>query len=224
MKNFQDWLNESQGLTKAQREFLDRNVIDELEWSFSKFDDKRQYPRNSSWVQRADGKVDIHGSFYCHRKGLKTLKGIVFGKVDGFFDVSKNTLTEMSGFPEEIGDKLVISSNPIASLVSPVKRVGSISAQYCNLRSLEGLPEVGDKNWRHSSRFYTNPHKGGEKISEETWDLLVKEMVVNGSNWENALLKNQKAIPEKDLLKLDLPPSVAEKWKGWIMGKKFGLS
>jgi hypothetical protein len=214
-------------LTKAQVEFLNRYVIDELEWSYSNFKDKVQFPRSGNWKLNSQGKVDVGGSFACEMCNISSLRGIVFGRVEGFFDISNNKISSTEGFPEVVGDLFNISDNPIASLVGPTLRVGSIYFGNCKIRSLEGLPKVeSPKGVMGNAPYEYNPSEGeGEYeswVKSDAWKILYDEML-RGATWEEALERSWRKIPMEELLKLDLPPNFERKHRGLIQATKLGL-
>jgi hypothetical protein len=115
------------GLTPEQEAFLNR------------------FTRGSWTYNPATGLVDVNGDFDCSEKGLKTLRGIKFGKVGGDFDCQDNNLTSLEGAPQKVGGSFSCSSNNLTSLEGAPQEVGgNFKCSSNNLTSLEGAPqEVG---------------------------------------------------------------------------------
>lgn len=115
-----------QELSEEQRQFLDDYC-------------------NGNWdLNKETGLVDISydypHSFDCTGKGLRDLKGIKFGKVEGSFLINKNYLKSLEGCPEIInGGNFYCSDNLLSSLEGSPKIVnGNFWCDGNNLTSLKG--------------------------------------------------------------------------------------
>ena len=72
------------GLNKSQKDFLDR------------------YTTGTWTYNPATGLVDVKGYFVA-RGGIKSFRGVKFGKVSGDFKCRNNKLTSLAGAPQEVG-------------------------------------------------------------------------------------------------------------------------
>ena len=150
--NYKTFINESAGastLTPEQIEFLDDHV-------------KRK------WKLNADGVVDVDGDFNCLNKGISDFKGIVFGKVGGYFDCSYNKLTSLEGCPKEVGGDFYCHYNNLTSLEDCPKEVGEgFYCSYNNLTSLEGCPKEVGEDFNCSYNNLTSLEGCPEKVNGE---------------------------------------------------------
>jgi hypothetical protein len=144
LKTYRVFESAGPGLTKEQEEFLNK------------------YTKGSWTYDPKTGLVDVVGDFDCRyddwdRAGrqnfqrvastqqLKTLSGVKFGKVSGYFDCERNQLTSLEGAPQEVGGDFDCSNNQLTSLEGAPQEVGrNFYCSYNQLTSLEGAPqEVG---------------------------------------------------------------------------------
>jgi hypothetical protein len=136
------------GLTSKQESFLNR------------------YTRGTWSVNPTTGLVDVQGNFDCSEKRLKSLQGISFGHVSGyfycyynqlttlagapttvggFFDCARNQLTTLVGAPTKVDGYFACGSNRLTTLVgAPATVNGPFSCYRNRLTSLEGAPTTAD--------------------------------------------------------------------------------
>ena len=107
-------------LTAEQKEFLNR------------------YTKGTWSVNPSTGLVDVQGSFDCSNRELKSLCGIRFGTVTGYFACDCNKLTTLEGAPRTVGREFSCYDNP--------------------LTSLEGAPQTVEMEFR-CDNFKLNPGK-----------------------------------------------------------------
>jgi hypothetical protein len=124
-------------LTTDQEEFL--NECTDGTWS----------------VNPTTGLVDVKGDFDCSSKRLKSLSGISFGHVSGYFFCSNNQLTSLKGAPQTVSGTFFCTDNKLTSLKRAPQTVGG--SFYCGenqLTSLEGAPQtVSEDFWCHQNRL-----------------------------------------------------------------------
>ena len=106
-------------------------------------------------VNPTTGLVDVKGDFDCSSKRLKSLSGISFGHVSGYFFCSDNKLTSLKGAPQTVGGNFYCSDNQLTSLKGSPQTVGG--GFYCGenqLTSLEGAPQtVSEDFWCHQNQL-----------------------------------------------------------------------
>lgn len=109
-------LNEGDGLTKEQQEFLYENGVREYTVNPDNsvhLEEDEEFETNFEKLPLVISQAD--GEFYCEDVGLKTMEG--FPKlVGGQFMVSRNNLTSFEGAPEHCQGRVFITYNPIKSL------------------------------------------------------------------------------------------------------------
>ena len=89
-----------------------------------------------------DGDADYRSNMSFDEGKSENFHGIKFGKVSGFFDCSRNNITNLEGCPEEVGDSFFCSRNQLTSLQGGPKVVGmDYECANNNLVNLEGSPE-----------------------------------------------------------------------------------
>jgi hypothetical protein len=127
LKTYRVFESAGPGLTPEQEKFL--NKYTEGRWKYNP----------------ATGLVDVEGDFDCSSERLKTLSGVKFGKVSGYFYCQRNKLTSLEGAPQEVGGDFDCSNNQLTSLEGAPQEVGrNFYCSYNQLTSLEGAPqEVG---------------------------------------------------------------------------------
>ncbi len=89
-----------------------------------------------------DGSIDSDSDIFIKMEKLTKLP-LIFNKVCGTFDCSYNYLTNLEGFPKEVGEDFDCSENQLTSLKGCPKEVGGYF--YCSnnqLTSFEGFPEI----------------------------------------------------------------------------------
>ena len=94
------------GLTPRQEAFL--NACTRGTWS----------------VNPETGLVDVRGNFGCGNRRLKTLLGISFGHVSGYFSCDKNQLTSLTGAPQKVDGSFFCQGNQLTTLVGAPQTVG----------------------------------------------------------------------------------------------------
>jgi hypothetical protein len=139
-----------------------------------------QYARNAWSVNPATGLVDVKSSFDCSNRELKSLCGIRFGTVTGYFACDCNKLTTLEGAPQTVtGDfycfnnklttlegaprtvpgNFYCSNNQLTTLEGAPRTVGREFSCYDNpLTSLEGAPQTVEMEFR-CDNFKLNPGK-----------------------------------------------------------------
>jgi hypothetical protein len=149
-------------LTAEQEEFLNR------------------YTKGTWSVNPSTGLVDVQGSFDCSNRELKSLCGIRFGTVTGYFACDCNKLTTLEGAPQTVtGDfycfnnklttlegaprtvpgNFYCSNNQLTTLEGAPRTVGREFSCYDNpLTSLEGAPQTVEMEFR-CDNFKLNPGK-----------------------------------------------------------------
>ena len=112
-----------------------------------------------SWKLSSQIAVDVDGDFDCSSKSLTDLKGVKFGKVSGSFSCYNNQLTSLEGAPQTVGEGFHCGNNQLTSLKGAPQTVcGSFNCDDNQLTSLEGAPQsVGGS-------FYCDDNP----VSEET--------------------------------------------------------
>ena len=89
----------------------------------------------------ADGTIDYDGNVTLQAKHLTKLP-FKFGKVNGYFDISKNELITLEGCPHTVKSGFYCSFNNLTSLKDGPEYVGyDYGCSNNNLTSLEGLPK-----------------------------------------------------------------------------------
>ena len=141
MKHIQPFLlfeaRKTSGLTPDQEEFLNECT-------------------NGTWsVNRQTGLVNVQGDFDCSSKRLKSLSGISFGHVSGYFLCNSNQLTSLEGAPQTVGGTFFCTDNKLTSLKGAPQTVGGgFSCGENQLTSLEGAPQtVSEDFWCHQNRL-----------------------------------------------------------------------
>ena len=87
-----------------------------------------------------DGSVDVMDSVRLYDLDLEKIP-LKFGKISSYFDLSKNKLTSLEGFPKEVYSDIMIYKNKLTSLVGlPDIIYDIINCSDNKLTSLEGLP------------------------------------------------------------------------------------
>ena len=163
--NYKTFINESAGastLTPEQIEFLDDHV-------------KRK------WKLNADGVVDVDGDFNCLNKGISDFKGIVFGKVGGYFDCSYNKLTSLEGVPKEVGEVFYLVNNEGVSsetLIVVFRKMIESKLDYSNvLKSLWKEIPIGDKILLYSSDLDWVEEPEASKLAKIKKYNSIKKMI-----------------------------------------------
>ena len=88
----------------------------------------------------SDGSVDVMDSLRLYDLDLEKIP-LKFGKISSYFDVSKNKLTSLEGFPKEVYSDIMIYKNKLTSLVGLPEIINDvINCSDNKLTSLEGLP------------------------------------------------------------------------------------
>lgn len=88
------------------------------------------------------GLVDVYGAFDIGRENLKDFKGVMLGKVSGYFNCSGNQLTSLEGAPQTVGQNFYCQNNQLTSLIGGPKKVsGSYNISGNPLTSFEGAPD-----------------------------------------------------------------------------------
>ncbi len=92
------------------------------------------------YIINSDGSVDVMDSVRLYDLDLEKIP-LKFGKISSYFDLSKNKLTSLEGFPKEVYSDIMIYKNKLTSLVGlPDIIYDIINCSYNKLTSLEGLP------------------------------------------------------------------------------------
>ena len=123
------------GLTKGQENFL--NEYTEGTWTYNP----------------ATGLVDVEGDFGFNGTKRKSLSGVRFGKVSGYFRCHYNKLTSLEGAPQEVGGNFNCAENKLTSLAGAPQEVGGdFVCRYNKLTSLKGAPQEveGEFNCRNN--------------------------------------------------------------------------
>ena len=88
----------------------------------------------------SDGSVDVMDLVRLYDLDLEKIP-LKFGKTSSYFDVSKNKLTSLEGFPKEVYSDIMIYKNKLTSLVGLPEIINDvINCSDNKLTSLEGLP------------------------------------------------------------------------------------
>jgi hypothetical protein len=92
-----------------------------------------------------DGSVDVMDSVRLYDLDLEKIP-FKFGKISSYFDVGKNKLTSLEGFPKEVYSDIFIYDNKLTSLIGlPEIIYDNVQCSDNKLTSLEGLPmEIQD--------------------------------------------------------------------------------
>jgi len=125
------------GLTKGQENFL--NEYTEGTWTYNP----------------ATGLVDVEGDFGFNGTKRKSLSGVRFGKVSGYFRCHYNKLTSLEGAPQEVGGNFNCAENKLTSLAGAPQEVGGDFGCLGNkLTSLKGAPQVvGGSFWCKNNKL-----------------------------------------------------------------------
>ena len=99
--------------------------------------------RKGSWkLNPQTGLVDVEYVFYCAGQGLRDLKGVKFGKVNGDFYCENNQLTTLVGAPQSVGGYFYCYANQLTTLEGAPKTVGGgFNCGDNELTTLEGAPQ-----------------------------------------------------------------------------------
>lgn len=142
-------------LTKVQTQFLDRYV--DGKWSYN--------PKT--------GLVNVQGSFDCPGRGLKSLKGLRFGRVTGTFRVPHNRLTSLAGCPHTVGKNFECEGNEITSLEGGPQQVGDYYDCSANrLKSLQGAPVKAGGHFDCSRNELSSLEGAPQEVSWSFWCSL----------------------------------------------------
>ena len=102
-----------------------------------------QYTKGTWSVNPATGLVDVEGRFDCSHLELKSLYGIRFGTVTGYFYCVRNKLTTLEGAPQTVEGYFWCSNNQLTSLEgAPQTVTGTFNCCYNQLTTLEGAPRT----------------------------------------------------------------------------------
>lgn len=106
--------------------------------------DYLEYYSIENYTINDDLKVDVDGDVDLSDKRLEEIP-VIFGKVTGAFNVSRNNLKSLEGSPYYVGSSFFCTSNELENLKgSPVEVVGSFFCNNNRLETLEGMPaEIG---------------------------------------------------------------------------------
>jgi hypothetical protein len=100
-----------------------------------------RYTRGTWSVNPTTGLVDVQGDFNCYGKKLKSLQGISFGHVNGYFHCEYNQLTTLAGAPTTVNGYFHCGANLLTTLEGAPTTVNGSFACYGNhLTTLEGAP------------------------------------------------------------------------------------
>jgi hypothetical protein len=114
-----------------------------------------------NWSINSDGLVDVTGSVVMYVEDLTEIP-IKFGKVTGFFDLTRNYLTTLKGSPHTVGTSFHCANNAVLT-----------SLEFCPLR-------VGDNfncSWNKIREFTGPKYIGGNFICtgnpiEKIWRII----------------------------------------------------
>jgi hypothetical protein len=118
------------GLTSKQESFLN------------------QYTQGTWSVNPTTGLVDVQGRFDCSGKRLKSLQGISFGHVSGYFSCHYNQLTTLAGAPTTVDGDFICFHNQLTTLVGAPATVKSFYCSFNLLKTLVGAPTKVSGNFR----------------------------------------------------------------------------
>ena len=94
--------------------------------------------------------------FRCSEQDLTDLKGVKFGKVNGYFSCYQNELTSLVGAPQTVGRDFYCGKNRLTSLVgAPQKIGGDFGCDNNHLTSLEGAPQIISRSFRCGNNHLT---------------------------------------------------------------------
>jgi hypothetical protein len=111
------------GLTPEQESFLNHYTLGT--WS----------------VNPTTGLVDVQGDFNRYGLRLKSLQGISFGHVSGYFSCNNSLLTTLVGAPTKVGGGFYCHDNQLTTLAgAPTTVNGDFRCYHNQLTTLEGAP------------------------------------------------------------------------------------
>ena len=109
-----------------------------------------------NYTINSDLTVDVDGGVWIQAKNLDSIL-VQFGRINGFFNCSKNNLTSLKGCPIKIGGSFFCHNNNLTSLEHcPKEVVGSFNCSNNNLTSLEYCPTKVDGNLDCSNNNLTS--------------------------------------------------------------------
>jgi hypothetical protein len=103
-----------------------------------------------------DGSIDVNGDVYLINKGLTELP-LIFNRVTGEFDCSRNRLTSLKGSPRWVGRYFDCGNNRLASLEFSPDYVGD--GFYCG--------------WNQLTDNYSDTEIGGDFYTTSKQDGLI---------------------------------------------------
>ncbi len=116
-----------------------------------------------------DGSVDVMDSVRLYDLDLEKIP-FKFGKISSYFDVSKNKLTSLEGFPKEVYSDIFIYDNKLTSLIGlPEIIYDNVQCSDNKLTSLEGLPMEIQDLYCYNNKITTL--KGSPMIINKNFDL-----------------------------------------------------
>jgi hypothetical protein len=139
LQSFSLFESRSPDLTPDQESFL--NQYTKGTWSVN----PTIYTRGTWSVNPTTGLVDVQGRFDCSEKRLKSLLGISFGHVSGYFYCYYNQLTTLVGAPTTVDGDFNCHFNQLTTLVgAPTTVGGRFDCDKNQLTTLEGAPTTVD--------------------------------------------------------------------------------
>jgi len=138
-------------------------------------------------VNPETGLVDVDGDFDCSKRFFKSLQGVSFGQVSGYFSCSHNQLTTLAGAPQTVNEGFDCEDNQLTSLAGAPQTVGwYFRCEINQLTSLEGAPPTVD------GRF----HCDAFQLKQGEWNFSGWEKILTTGN--DAARKLMKTLPYLD--------------------------
>jgi|LakMenEpi03Aug12_release.lakeMendotaPanAssembly.Ray.scaffolds.fasta_scaffold238999_2 hypothetical protein len=134
------------------------------------------------------GLVDVHSNFNCSGQGLRDLKGVRFGFIEGTFYCQNNQLESLIGSPREVGEDFTCSNNRLTTLEGAPEVIGkTFECENNQLTDLKGAPQkIGWDFWCRRNELTSldglSTDIGGElyssknPVSEGTFISIFEEM------------------------------------------------
>ncbi len=124
--------------------------------------------RETNYTIHPDGTVDVVGTVDLRKKGLRKLP-LKFGKIEGTFSCSCNSLTSLEGAPHTVWKDFDCSRNKLTTLKGAPTKVGELFFAYQNeLFTLEGLTE----NTINQTAWFRNPVENVEMVFQGKEKLI----------------------------------------------------
>lgn len=107
--------------------------------------------------------IDVDGNVILVSCGLSEIP-FKFGRVNGMFNVSNNSLTSLKNSPTIVADKFICYGNKLISLLGGPSESGWYNCSYNSLKSLSGSPVRVNGNFLCNNNFLFDLKGGPKKV------------------------------------------------------------